>query len=467
MSSNCGFFQVSQSFCNSYIPTNIIQGIRTQKIQNPLLNSPGDGLDIAAREGQVLNWTPTTEGTVSLNLYRAPTDGDLVNLHHIVSSIKNTGTYTWTPNQIINSGDKIGLDSNNDVRAGRVFTIAIVPDSDPSKVNFWPAFAIENDQLNNNTSALISTSDSPKPSASSTSLSFPDISALPTISGAAALPHTILTDSTPMPTTAVDAPKLDTQTTTPTLAGATLAPAPSRSYTTTPAPTPTATSKPSLARDVPPGVIAAIVLGAITIVLLSIFVAILACRRRRKNEKQTARSYKLPDNEKNRGGAPSRAGMVEEHAHRYAERRSPGMGQARWGRERDHHREPVREMEPGDRETHWARKRERERERDRERKRGRVELEGGWGPPEIDILGTEVGLTDGFPRGTWSLNMLLASCLKVALCGCHGTVIHTPTARIIQFFGFNAIASIFNGGTRAMHASYAVCTGNAAIRWNG
>ena len=76
--------------------------------------------------------------------------------------------------------------------------------------------------------------------------------------------------------------------------------------------------------------------------------------------------------------------MGEEHANRYAERRSPGMGQARWGRERDHHREPVREMETGDRETHWERKRERERERDRERKRGRVELEGGWGPPEID-----------------------------------------------------------------------------------
>lgn len=406
MSSKCYYFQVAQSFCESYIPNNTLQAVRTQFVQNPLIYTPGDGLDITMREAQLLNWTPTTKGTVSLTIYRAPTDGDLVKLHEVVrtststlkgmrsrnqlicalfpASIRNNGTYTWTPFHTINNRDIVGPDSNDDVRAGRVFTIAIVPDSDPSKVNYWPAFAIKDDRLDNkdvdNTSAIISTADRPKPSASSTSLPLPDISALPTISGVAALPHTILTDSTPLATTVVDAPKLDTQTTTPTLAGATFISAPAQKSAATSAPGPTSTPEPTSAPDVPPGVIVAIVLGAITIVLLSIFVAILACRRRRRKENQMQRIHELPVNEKSRGRASSRAGV----------RMSPGVGQVGWSRERDHHREPVRERERerererGDRERHWERERERERERDRARKRGRVELESGWGPPEID-----------------------------------------------------------------------------------
>lgn len=84
MKANCNYLQVSQSFCQSFVPVNLLESLNTQKIQNPLINIPSDGLDLAMNESQILTWTPTTEGTVSLILYRAPTNGDLVMLQHIV-----------------------------------------------------------------------------------------------------------------------------------------------------------------------------------------------------------------------------------------------------------------------------------------------------------------------------------------------------------------------------------------------
>ena len=80
---NCKFPQVEQHFCQLLVPANNLQDLDRQKIQNPLLNSSRHGLYTSMRKLQVLTCKPTTDGTVSLFLYRAPLNGDLVRLQQI------------------------------------------------------------------------------------------------------------------------------------------------------------------------------------------------------------------------------------------------------------------------------------------------------------------------------------------------------------------------------------------------
>ena len=76
MSGKCKYLQLPLQFCQKYVPNNTLAKLNTSNPQNPQKKS-ADGYDILEPgKSQVLNWKPTTEGTVSLILYRAPVDGD-------------------------------------------------------------------------------------------------------------------------------------------------------------------------------------------------------------------------------------------------------------------------------------------------------------------------------------------------------------------------------------------------------
>ena len=76
MNVKCSYLQLPPQFCQKYVPSNTLDKLNTTKRQNPQENS-ANGYDILdTSKPQVLSWTPTTEGTVSLKLYRAPGEGE-------------------------------------------------------------------------------------------------------------------------------------------------------------------------------------------------------------------------------------------------------------------------------------------------------------------------------------------------------------------------------------------------------
>lgn len=77
MSQTCKFLQLSSTFCETYVPQSTLESLQTQKIENPL-KVPATGLDLGFNDTQVLDWTPTTDGTVSLLVFRAPIQGSLI-----------------------------------------------------------------------------------------------------------------------------------------------------------------------------------------------------------------------------------------------------------------------------------------------------------------------------------------------------------------------------------------------------
>ncbi|KAL8799392.1 MAG: hypothetical protein Q9182_005934 [Xanthomendoza sp. 2 TL-2023] len=140
MSKDCRAVQVSQAFCNSYVPQSVLAQIGQQNPENPVRKT-GDGLDLSSmKDTQICNWTPTTNGTVSLFLNAPSTSGSLAPIATIVSGIANTGTYTWTPYQASIGLCNIIPDAQTGV--GSVYSVSIVPDSHPNQLNYWPQFAI-------------------------------------------------------------------------------------------------------------------------------------------------------------------------------------------------------------------------------------------------------------------------------------------------------------------------------------
>ncbi|KAK3113312.1 hypothetical protein LTR53_009529 [Teratosphaeriaceae sp. CCFEE 6253] len=95
-------------------------------------NPPNVPVGFAVTAGQSidLSWKPTTQGTVTLVL-RSGASSDLNVGSVIVSSIDNSGSYTWTPDSTITRGSD--------------YTIEIVDDSDPTQTNFYPYFVINSD----------------------------------------------------------------------------------------------------------------------------------------------------------------------------------------------------------------------------------------------------------------------------------------------------------------------------------
>ncbi|SLM40682.1 Ser-Thr-rich glycosyl-phosphatidyl-inositol-anchored membrane family [Lasallia pustulata] len=87
----------------------------------------GGYTSISAGTPVTLNWTPTTSGTVTLQL-RSGNGEALDPGTTIASSIPNSGSYTFTPPA--------------STIAGSDYTVEIISDTDNSAVNYTPQFAI-------------------------------------------------------------------------------------------------------------------------------------------------------------------------------------------------------------------------------------------------------------------------------------------------------------------------------------
>ena len=90
--------------------------------------TPTGGWQVTAGEPITLEWTPTTDSTVSLVL-RNGAASDLNQGVTIASNLQNSGSYTWTPAS--------NLPRRSD------YVIEIVDDSDSSQVNYSPPFIVE------------------------------------------------------------------------------------------------------------------------------------------------------------------------------------------------------------------------------------------------------------------------------------------------------------------------------------
>lgn len=96
------------------------------KYQNPF-TIPRSGFSFKAGEASDINWSPTTNGTVSIILRSGPSS----NFDHgeiIASHISNTGAYTWTPSTSIT----LGLN----------YVLEIVNDDNVDQTNYSPYFVI-------------------------------------------------------------------------------------------------------------------------------------------------------------------------------------------------------------------------------------------------------------------------------------------------------------------------------------
>ncbi|GIJ90752.1 hypothetical protein Asppvi_009714 [Aspergillus pseudoviridinutans] len=93
---------------------------------NPF-NIPANGYQFAAGQPTTLSWDPTTSGTVTLKLqwgtvFTADSGST------IVSSIPNSGSYTW--------------DVPSDIAARPDYTVEIISDADSSETNYLNRFTV-------------------------------------------------------------------------------------------------------------------------------------------------------------------------------------------------------------------------------------------------------------------------------------------------------------------------------------
>ncbi|KAF2480476.1 Ser-Thr-rich glycosyl-phosphatidyl-inositol-anchored membrane family-domain-containing protein [Neohortaea acidophila] len=97
---------------------------------------------LAAKGGQALNleWTPTTNGTVSLIL-RSGNAANLAEGTTIASNIANSGAYTWTP--------------SNSITTGSDYTVEIVDDTDPNLTNYTPYFTLDTPTTASQTTSMV------------------------------------------------------------------------------------------------------------------------------------------------------------------------------------------------------------------------------------------------------------------------------------------------------------------------
>lgn len=96
------------------------------KYQNPF-TIPRSGFSFKAGEASDINWSPTTNGTVSIILRSGPSS----NFDHgeiVASHVSNTGTYSWTPSKSIT----LGLN----------YVLEIVNDDNLEQTNYSPYFVI-------------------------------------------------------------------------------------------------------------------------------------------------------------------------------------------------------------------------------------------------------------------------------------------------------------------------------------
>ncbi|KMU90217.1 hypothetical protein CIHG_08027 [Coccidioides immitis H538.4] len=108
------------------IALGVLAAVAAAARENPF-NNPSGGYRFAANMPTTLSWEPTTDGTVTLKLQKAgainPTSGIT-----IAANIPNSGSYVFVPSASLGPGSD--------------YTIEIIDDNDPDKINFTPQFSI-------------------------------------------------------------------------------------------------------------------------------------------------------------------------------------------------------------------------------------------------------------------------------------------------------------------------------------
>ncbi|OCL06853.1 hypothetical protein AOQ84DRAFT_69090 [Glonium stellatum] len=120
-------------------PLALAQTQNFNKYQNPF-TIPRSGFSFTAGKASDINWTPTTNGTVSIMLRSGPSSnfeyGEMVASH-----IPNSGTYTWTPSTSIT----LGLN----------YVLEIVNDANLDQTNYSPYFVLNSPNTVVSSTALL------------------------------------------------------------------------------------------------------------------------------------------------------------------------------------------------------------------------------------------------------------------------------------------------------------------------
>ncbi|PGH18472.1 hypothetical protein AJ80_04442 [Polytolypa hystricis UAMH7299] len=95
--------------------------------ENPF-SIPRGGYEFIAGQPTVINWRPTTDGTVTIKLHKGdditPDSGEV-----LVTNVANAGSFAFVP--------------PSDLGAGSDYTIQIIDDDDVDNYNFLPRFSID------------------------------------------------------------------------------------------------------------------------------------------------------------------------------------------------------------------------------------------------------------------------------------------------------------------------------------
>jgi len=138
-------------------------------------NVPSGGYSLKAGSPTTFTWSPTTSGTVTLQL-RYGASSTLSAGTTIASSIANSGSFTWTP--------------PSDIPAGTEYTIEILDDANNNIYNYTPQFSISSSNTADPASALASSTGSAAASSGASSAAATASSSVSSLSLTAAT-HTL------------------------------------------------------------------------------------------------------------------------------------------------------------------------------------------------------------------------------------------------------------------------------------
>lgn len=164
---------------------------QTGSESNPFTNSDYTG--IATGTPITLTWTPTTDGTVTIELVQGD-PGALKFVNVIQGGLENSGSYEWTPDpSIVESTD---------------YALKIVDDNNPDNYNYTPRFTITSDTK---TSSVVPSSTTEAPTSTeepttSTDATTTATDATTTDASTTGESSTLATTTTSSPTTSTSQP---------------------------------------------------------------------------------------------------------------------------------------------------------------------------------------------------------------------------------------------------------------------